>query len=87
VLAGVGLSAILHVVPQSNQLTIERWWLDADGRLIETGLPGHLAAPRWVKTTRLKSTGQRGGQAGLFLALCLKKGITRRSPSATVTGS
>jgi len=44
VLAGVGLSVILHVVRQSNQVTIKRWWLDADGQLIETDLPAHLVA-------------------------------------------
>jgi sulfate permease, SulP family len=44
VLAGVGLSVILHVVRQSNQVTIKRWSLDADGQLIETDLPTYLAA-------------------------------------------
>ena len=47
VLAGVGLSAILHVVRQSNQITIKRWRLDPDGNLIDTGrLPG-CPPTRW----------------------------------------
>ena len=44
VLAGVGLSAILHVVRQSNQITIKRWRLDPDGNLIETDPPTQLPA-------------------------------------------
>ncbi len=44
VLAGVGLSAILHVVRQSNQVTIKRWRLDPDGNLIETDPPAQLPA-------------------------------------------
>ena len=44
VLAGVGLSAILHVVRQSNQITIKRWRLDPDGNLIETDPPAQLPA-------------------------------------------
>ena len=44
VLAGVGLSVILHVVRQSNQVTIKRWRLDPDGNLIETDPPAHLPA-------------------------------------------
>ena len=35
VLAGVGLSMVLHVVRQSNQVTIKRQHLDPDGHLIE----------------------------------------------------
>ena len=44
VLAGVGLSVILHVVRQSNQITIKRWRLDPDGNLIETDPPAQLPA-------------------------------------------
>jgi sulfate permease, SulP family len=44
VLVGVGLSVILHVVRQSNQITIKRWWLDSDGNLIETEPPAQLPA-------------------------------------------
>ncbi len=44
VLAGVGLSVILHVVRQSNQITIKRWRLDPDGNLIETDPPARLPA-------------------------------------------
>ena len=39
VLVGVGLSLILHVVRQSNQVTIKRWRLSPDGDLIETDPP------------------------------------------------
>jgi SulP family sulfate permease len=44
VLVGVGLSVILHVVRQSNQVTIRRWELNADGQLIETDPPAELPA-------------------------------------------
>ena len=44
VLAGVGLSVILHVVRQSNQVTIKRWRLDLDGNLIETEPAAQLPA-------------------------------------------
>ena len=44
VLVGVGLSVILHVVRQSNQITIKRWELDAEGHLIETDPPDDLPA-------------------------------------------
>src|SRR5580704_8216776 len=44
VLVGVGLSLILHVVRQSNQVTIKRWRLSPDGDLIETDPPAHLPA-------------------------------------------
>ena len=44
VLVGVGLSVILHVVRQSNQVTIKRWRLDPDGNLIETDPPAQLPA-------------------------------------------
>ena len=43
VLVGVGLSVVLHVVKQSNQVTVRRWVLDADGHLIETDPPAELA--------------------------------------------
>jgi SulP family sulfate permease len=42
VLVGVGLSVILHVVRQSNQVTIKRWRLDPEGNLIETDPPATL---------------------------------------------
>jgi sulfate permease, SulP family len=42
VLTGVGLSVILHVVRQSNQITIKRWRLDSEGNLIESGPPARL---------------------------------------------
>lgn len=42
VLTGVGLSVILHVVRQSNQITIKRWRLDPEGNLIESGPPDRL---------------------------------------------
>jgi SulP family sulfate permease len=44
VLVAVGLSVILHVVRQSNQVTIKRWLLDPDGNLIETSPPAQLPA-------------------------------------------
>ena len=44
VLVGVGLSGILHVVRQSNQVTIKRWLLDPEGNLIETDPPAELPA-------------------------------------------
>jgi sulfate permease, SulP family len=44
VLVGVGLSLILHVVRQSNQVTIKRWQLSPDGDLIETDPPTRLPA-------------------------------------------
>ena len=44
VLVAVGLSVILHVVRQSNQVTIKRWLLDPDGNLIETDPPAQLPA-------------------------------------------
>jgi SulP family sulfate permease len=44
VLVGVGLSVILHVVRQSNQLTIKRWQYDHGGHLIETDPPAQLPA-------------------------------------------
>jgi SulP family sulfate permease len=44
VLAGVGLSVLLHVVRQSNQVTIRRRVRDADGRLVEVDPPAELPA-------------------------------------------
>ena len=44
VLVAVGLSVILHVVRQSNQVTIKRWLLDPDGNLIKTHPPDQLPA-------------------------------------------
>ena len=44
VLVGVGLSVILHVVRQSNQITIKRWQLDAEGNVVETDPPAELPA-------------------------------------------
>jgi SulP family sulfate permease len=44
VLVGVGLSVILHVVRQSNQVTIKRWRLDRAGDIIETDPPASLPA-------------------------------------------
>jgi SulP family sulfate permease len=44
VLAGVGLSVILHVVRQSNQVTIKRWQFDPTGHLVETDPPASLPA-------------------------------------------
>jgi len=44
VLVGVGMSVILHVVRQSNQVTIKRWRLSPEGDLIETDPPAHLPA-------------------------------------------
>lgn len=44
VLVGVGMSVILHVVRQSNQVTIKRWRLTSEGDLIETDPPARLPA-------------------------------------------
>jgi sulfate permease, SulP family len=44
VLVGVGLSVILHVIRQSNQVTVKRWRLSPEGDLIETDPPAHLPA-------------------------------------------
>jgi sulfate permease, SulP family len=44
VLAGVALSMVLHVVRQSNQVTIKRQHPDPDGHLIETDPPAELPA-------------------------------------------
>ena len=48
VLVGVGLSVILHVVRQSNQITIKRWQIDPDGNVIETDPPTELPADEVV---------------------------------------
>ncbi len=42
VLAGVGLSVVLHVVRQSNQVTVQRWVRDELGQVIETDPPADL---------------------------------------------
>ena len=44
VLAGVGMSVVLHVVRQSNQVTVRRRLLDAEGDLIEVDPPAELGA-------------------------------------------
>lgn len=44
VLFGVGLSVLLHVVRQSNQITIRRRVRDADGHLVEVDPPDELPA-------------------------------------------
>ena len=44
VIIGVGLSMILHVVRQSNQVTIKRWLIEPEGDLIETEPPAQLSA-------------------------------------------
>jgi len=44
VIIGVGLSVILHVVRQSNQVTIKRWLIEPGGDLIETEPPARLSA-------------------------------------------
>ena len=44
VLVGVGVSVILHIVRQSNQVTIRQRRLDPDGHLIETDPPAQLPA-------------------------------------------
>ena len=48
VLVGVGLAVILHVVRQSNQVTIKRWRLDGAGDLIESDPPASLPADEVV---------------------------------------
>lgn len=44
VLVGVGLSVVLHVVRQSNQVTVRRRILDPDGHLVEVDPPKELAS-------------------------------------------
>ena len=48
VLVGVGLSVILHVVRQSNQVTIKRRQIDPEGNFIETDPPVRLPAEEVV---------------------------------------
>jgi SulP family sulfate permease len=43
VLVGVGLSIVLHVVRQSNQVSVRQQVFDADGHLVETDPPAVLA--------------------------------------------
>jgi SulP family sulfate permease len=44
VLLGVGMSVVLHVVRQSNQVTVRRRVTDADGHLLEVDPPAELPA-------------------------------------------
>ena len=44
VLVGVGLSVVLHVVRQSNQVVVRRRVRDPDGNVIEVDPPAELAA-------------------------------------------
>ena len=44
VLAGVGLSVLLHVVRQSNQVTVRRQVRDGSGQLVEVDPPAELPA-------------------------------------------
>jgi sulfate permease, SulP family len=48
VLVGVGVSVILHVLRQSNQVTIKRRQLDREGNFIETDPPARLPAEEVV---------------------------------------
>lgn len=48
VLVGVGLSVILHVVRQSNQISIKRRRIDPEGNFIETDPPARLPAEEVV---------------------------------------
>jgi SulP family sulfate permease len=48
VLTGVGLSVVLHVVRQSNQVTIRRRVIDADGQVSEVDPPAELGADEVV---------------------------------------
>ena len=48
VMVGVGLSVILHVIRQSNQVTVRRQQPDADGDLVETDPPKLLPAAEVV---------------------------------------
>ena len=43
VIIGVGLSMILHVVRQSNQVTIKRWQMDGEANLVESDPPLELS--------------------------------------------
>ncbi len=42
VMAGVGISVILYVIRQSNQVTVKRWVIDDDGRLREVETPDEV---------------------------------------------
>jgi SulP family sulfate permease len=44
VLVGVAMSIVLHVIRQSNQVTVRRRLLDSDGNLVEVDPPVELAA-------------------------------------------
>ncbi len=44
VMAGVGISVILYVIRQSNQIEIKRWSLDPEGGVIESDPPDTLDA-------------------------------------------
>ena len=48
VLVGVGLSVVLHVVRQSNQIAIKRWLFEGEGTIIESDAPTHLPADEVV---------------------------------------
>ena len=48
VLVGVGLSIILHVVRQSNEVTVRRWTFDGHGNTIEGDPPSQLPADESV---------------------------------------
>ena len=48
VLVGVGLSVILHVVRQSNQITVKRWELGRGRHMIESDPPAELPADEVV---------------------------------------
>jgi SulP family sulfate permease len=42
VLVGVGISMILYIIKQSNQIVIKRWLISEDGDLREVGAPGDV---------------------------------------------
>jgi len=48
VIIGVGLSVILHVVRQSNQVTVKRWLIEPQGDFIETEPPAQISADEVV---------------------------------------
>jgi SulP family sulfate permease len=48
VLIGVGLSILLHIVRQSNQVTVKRWTFDAHGNTIEGDPPKQLPSDESV---------------------------------------
>ena len=48
VLVGVGISMILFIINQSNQIVIKRWLIDADGDLREVDAPTDVAADEVV---------------------------------------